>query len=472
MAVYLDPRVGRSHPDRQLIEAALDLAGPWPDLSTADVTWLLSEPTCAPERPCTATSLSFRLTDLSGTPIVESERLVWPGPGPQQLQDVVVHLCRHDGLSVKVAGKFAATPIAGYSLASVLRVVPVLLRRAISADPVELRDDQGIVGVRPPTAASAGWLRGALKRWTRSREWRVAVAYCVNLDDMLHGGAAGQLNWIRPRSWRRFWADPCPVLGEDGKKWVFVEEYDRLAGRGCIVGLELEGATVLQRRVVLADHHHRALPRVQQVDGQWLATTDTCEYPSRVYTFERPGDRWRAVEGAVLPGFLSDPELISASEGWTVTGTNWLEDDNAVSETWTSPVGPPFAWIRHDELGYADAAIARNAGNSDLALGVRIAQDSAVEYGSNIVVGRFPRSVGELPRSGARAVIEYPGRPGRTGGAHTLAWTPNARVVATDVWWDRFDPLARLWLRRDQRHLTACRAGSKAANSTAWVLPE
>ncbi|MGV1036659.1 MAG: hypothetical protein ACOYD0_06490 [Candidatus Nanopelagicales bacterium] len=472
MTAQLDPRMDRSHANGEMVRAALQLAGAWPDLSTADVTWLLADSNCTADRPCTTTALAFWLTDAAGTPIVESDRLVWPGPEPQQLQSVFLVLCRHGGAPVKVAGKFAATPIAAYSLANAVRVAPVLLRRAMSADPVELVDDQEVPGIRPPPTASAGSVRSVLRRWTRSREWRVAVAQDASLDDMLRGRLAGPMDWIRPRSWRRFWADPCPVIGLDGARWVFVEEYDRLAGRGCIAGLRLRDGVIIERRIVLEDRHHRALPRIQEVDGRWLATTDTCEYPSRVYTFEHPGDRWRADEGAILPGFLSDPELIRTPDGWTVTGTNWLEDDNAASETWTSPSGPPFEWTRRDELGYADAAVARNAGTTDLERGVRIAQDSAMEYGRNIVIGRFPRSVDQLPRSGARAMREYPDRPGGVGGAHTLAWTAGARLVATDIWWDRFDPFARLWLRRDQRHLSACRAGTKTAHSSAWVLPD
>lgn len=471
MTAHLDPRMDRSHANGEVVRAALELAGAWPDSSTADVTWLLAESVCTADKPCTSTEWAFWLTDASGTPIVTSDRLVWRGPEPQHLQDVFLHLCRHDGATVKVAGKFAATPIAAYSLANAVRIAPVMLRRARSANPVQLLDDHEVPGVRPPPTASTGRLRAVFRRWTRSREWRVAVAHDVNLGDMLDGRLGSPLWWIGPRSWRRFWADPCPVIDADDVRWIFVEEYDRLAGRGCIVALKVRGGLVIERRVVLADRHHRALPRIQHVEGRWLATTDSCEFPSRVYTFEHLGDRWLTVEGAVLPGFLSDPELIRTPDGWTVTGTNWLEDDNAVSETWAAPDGPPFEWTRSDELGYADAAIARNAGTTDPELGVRVAQDSAMEYGRNIVMGRFPRSADQLPRAGAHAMREYPDRPGRRGGAHTLAWTAGARLVATDIWWDRFDPLARVWLRRDQRHLTACRAQTKAAHSTAWVLP-
>lgn len=449
MPPRLKPGTDLSPSQRETWLKALKLFGGWPDPSTADADVLLS------------------LYDVTGRSLIDF--VVAPGGSPGAVADLRLLVEPSNATRITVWGRFAMSQDPAFALANAFSTVPVLLRRALSPAPEPLAPTNPPGQAATPLGsgranAQPSWLREAWQRWTRTREWRVGVGRVDDLAALLAGRPQLDPAWLRPRSWRKFWADPCPVDDQSGAVWIFAEEYDRWAGKGSIVALRVVDGEVRQRRIVLADAHHRAFPRILRADDGWIATTDTCETPSKIFTFDAPGQPWRALPGAALPPFLSDPDLTRDSNGWSVIGTNWLENENAVCESWTAESGPGWKWERRDELGFADPVVARGGGPADASVGVRLTQDCSASYGKRLVAVPHPRAPGQLPTARATTLPDVSRTVVRRGGGqHTLEWTQNQGGVAVDAWWERVDPLSRLWALRDQRHLQRCRAASRGA---------
>lgn len=398
----------------------------------------------------------------AGCPVVSvldlDGRAMWRSPALSADTDAVavrlVLATSPDEPPREVVGRVGRRSDAEATLAAVLAVVPALVRQAL-AQPLGTRaapphePSGGVSDSQPSRRRGPHWLRSFVHWLLVCYDWRVGVLTTPGIDAILAcPGAPLAPVWARAR-WDRYWADPSPVQDSAGRLWIFVEEFLWWRGRGRIVALRWDGG-VAERRVVLDDGYHRALPRARLVNGTWLATVDTCQVQAPVFTFAEPGEPWTQLAEAMLPPYLADPELLAEGEGWTVVGTNAGLDEDAACETWRSPLGLPFAWTRDDSVGYVDVRLGRGGGGIDRSRDVRMVQDCARIYGRAVTAVPASRppfpSDAEYARWDGSTVVGW-----RPTGMHTMAWTPDGSVVVIDGWTRRLHPMAWWWRSRELR---------------------
>lgn len=332
-----------------------------------------------------------------------------------------------------------------------------IARGPLGEDPVGESLTESAPTVDNPTARGT-WtkLRRIARGLSHTRQWRVGVAMASNqVDAALAGRPLAPVRWLPGSGYLTFWADPCPATFKESE-WIFAERYSRPRGNGQIIAIDLSGQN--SPRVVLGGRHHRALPRVQQIGGRWIATSDTCESPHPVFTFDELGGPWRPLPGAFLPAGLTDPELVYEPAEWSVYGTNWHFDESAVRQRWVSRVGPPFSWEPDHGWTAVDAATSRGAGNVDPRRRIRSVQDCSGGYGMAVHLVDLDE-VGldaNFATIDSSSVTAVGGTPSPSG-IHTFAWNPDESIVAIDGWWLRRDPLAGLWRLMELRHLKRCR---------------
>ncbi len=290
-----------------------------------------------------------------------------------------------------------------------------------------------------------------------TRDWTIILITDQTLDEVIDPESTipDGLH-LRCPSWLRFWADPCVVVDENGSVWIFIEEFHRWQGTGCIAALEVRGGELRRRVSVLEGPHHRAFPRVWRHEGRWLATVDGCEAPPVIYQFEELGDAWQPAVGPQLPAHLTDPAVGLTDFVTQLVGTNFRTDESSDVEVWSTRDSNLDRWERNPELCYRNGALGRGAGNVDLVRGVRAVQDGIEAYGIAVSLIVWP-----VTDHAPRILRRIEGRDlGGFTGTHTLSWSADGQVVVADAWRRRFDPLGWMWKLRDLRHMKACRTNA------------
>lgn len=425
------------------------------------------------------------LNDSDGVPLYRSEKL---SRCAQELLEVVAGVHQEGAVVSYARGLVRGTADPEETLRGATAVLPLLIRKAqaLPAGAAALQPDNPApalapsdMGPRPdpePTKARAFRARvsGALDSRFKRTQWHVGVFEAKgSVVDLLAGGERLDVRWLKPPNLESYWADPCPALDSDGALWIFVEEFPLRVGNGHIVAVRCAADGIAEIRTVLADEHHRALPRVQRHEGRWLATVDTCQNPAPVFTFDEIGEPWRAIPGAFLPPFAVDPMLSHSGDGWSVILTNWTLDEGSACETWRSVGGPPFDWRREDASCYVDPVRGRGAGQLDTDLQMRAAQDCSRGYGlKTSLVGLVPGADGRPELLAALLPERLSGRSWEC--THTLAWVPKphptgvddgSKYVVVDAGSSKVDLAWPILRKRELRHLQSCREATLALTS-------
>lgn len=422
------------------------------------------------------------LTDASGVPLYRSDQL---SRCPQKLVEVVVGSFPPGGPVSFSRGFVRGSADPAETLRGATAVLPLLIRKAQAAPfPERGSAPKAVVPTAAPDPNSLNRqskrkgfparLRAAFDTRFRRTHWQVGVVETPGpVTESLVKDQNFDVRWLEPPSGRCYWADPCPVLDSDGSLWVFVEEFPFREGNGGIVAVRYTADGVTDVRTVLADGHHRALPRVQRDGDRWLATVDTCQTPAPVFTFEELGQPWRPIPGAFLPPFAVDPMLSRSRDGWSVILTNWTLDEGSACETWSSEGGPPFNWHRDDSRGYVDPVRGRGAGQLDTEHGLRAVQDCSWGYGLKTSLVSLAACPDGRPELFATLLPkQLSGR--RWENTHTLAWIAtsssegaheNSNYVVLDAGWSKVDLSWPFLRKRELQHLKACRAASLASTS-------
>lgn len=375
---------------------------------------------------------SLTVTDLDGNPIALSPQLSRPDRHPLAFL-VKAYL---DGQLVgRTRASVRAVADKSENLLGILRTLPVCLRQALAGNEGTMVVQRSGPPVPPPS-----------QRRFSAVDWAVGLA--LGEPEVVITGTQHPIAWLRAPLPHTFWADPCLVQEKSGT-WLFVEEFVRWRGLGRICALRVERGHVVQRQIVLQDEHHRALPRVWRdpIRG-YLATTDSCEVPGSVFSFEAPGQPWKAVPGFHLPPYLADPQLYEDGGAWVVRGTNWLAGENQVHELYRSAQSLPVRWDRDDTGSFVDPRWARGAGRATSS--GRAAQDCSRDYGACVYWMGADQTVAYASQSSGRSV-----QGEQLRGMHTLDW--HRGMVVTDGWWISRAWLSPLWNRLELRHLRHCR---------------
>lgn len=241
-----------------------------------------------------------------------------------------------------------------------------------------------------------------------------------------------------------FWADPFLLKDDEGTTWLFVESMNRWTGKGEIVAGHIDAGRIRGLRSVLKTAH-TAFPRIIRVNGRYLATAESLTAVNPVYTFDRPGQRWRPIEDWNLPAHTVDPVLLGTEHGgFSLYGTDRRVCSAGAVVSYTSRgVGQP--WHRAEVPFMYDVVAGRSAGGVEG--GLRVTQDCSGSYGWRVhqtPVSGLDASLEslELPLSTLRTVESIQGM-------HTLNGIPGGPTVV-DTWRHRADPRA-LWWRLTER---------------------
>ncbi|HEY4439590.1 MAG TPA: hypothetical protein VGN14_04000, partial [Candidatus Elarobacter sp.] len=204
-------------------------------------------------------------------------------------------------------------------------------------------------GDAPRADGTAGEKRagrtGALDvaRFTASLARRAAATVAAQLFEVVEwnvgfidGGPRAVLNgaplairWLPRPAPLTFIADPF-LVERDGKRVLFVEEFDYARDRGVIDALVLdEGGGVVERHRAIDVPTHLSYPHPVEVDGELYLVPENCAAnEAALYRCTRFPDRWERSR-ALLPAMDAVDTTLFAHEGrWWALCTRWKQGSN------------------------------------------------------------------------------------------------------------------------------------------------
>lgn len=197
-----------------------------------------------------------------------------------------------------------------------------LSRQAVHAAPY--RGRKPIYGA-PTNMEMLGWLgpvlvRKSLRRLVRRprvEHWRLAVRFGSSLiADSMGSPKLEGFRWIESPP-GRFYADPF-MMEEDGRLWVFFEDFDYAANRGRISCAELVSDGAFEPVSVLERPYHLSYPCVFREGNNIYMIPESCENGTvELYQCTRFPDRW-ALERTLLELPAVDSTV------WIDDGIFWL----------------------------------------------------------------------------------------------------------------------------------------------------
>jgi hypothetical protein len=177
----------------------------------------------------------------------------------------------------------------------------------------------------PTNAEMLSWLgpvlvRKFLRRLVRRQKlehWRLAVRYGASLiADSTDSPELDGFRWIESPP-GRFYADPF-MLEEDGRLWIFFEDFDYAANRGRISCAELGKDRAFEPVPVLERPFHLSYPCVFRVDSNIYMIPESAENGTvDLYRCTRFPDRW-TLENTLLELPAVDSTI------WADAGMFWL----------------------------------------------------------------------------------------------------------------------------------------------------
>jgi hypothetical protein len=230
----------------------------------------------------------------------------------------------------------------------------------------------------------------------------------------------------------RFYADPF-LAEQDGRTFVFFEDYSYSDGKGAIACAELRPSGIGETRTVLAGPDHLSYPSLFQWRGEWFMVPETgARRRVEIWRARRfPGD-W-ALETVALDGVDACDATVCEHDGrWWMFVTLCVAGGPRADEVSLfyadTPLGP---WRAHRASPVvSDVSHARSAGALYRVGDVlyRPSQDARGGYGRAITLSRIDRMTTreyhETP-TGSIAPTWHP----RVRGTHTIARSSMFEVV-------------------------------------------
>jgi hypothetical protein len=217
------------------------------------------------------------------------------------------------------------------------------------------------------------------------RRWRIAIRRAKPCWPSLNPEG---FNVLEPAP-GRFHADPFLVV-ENGKTYLFAEEFREKQGRGAIAWTELRDGTASDFQLALERPYHLSYPFVFEHEGQIYMLPETAESGRvEIYRCDRFPDSWD-LAGVLLENLrLMDPTMLKWGDLWWLFGTISTSDSPANDELFgyfaPSPFGP---WTPHPANPLkSDVRSSRPAGRFIERDGTlfRPAQDCHPSYGTGLV---------------------------------------------------------------------------------------
>jgi hypothetical protein len=265
------------------------------------------------------------------------------------------------------------------------------------------------------------YVRGKLLHYASREQW--SFAYAFENPSAPRDDYASFIEVTPPRD--RYWADPFPVQGEDGRRFIFVEEFRYREGKGMIVAMEVDPAKGVGEPVpVLERPYHLSYPYVFRWQGRlYMVPESSANRTLTLFRCVSFPDRW--VEEKEL---LRDVDAVDATLE-EIDGRWWMfvnvgafgagnRDELHLFHAET-PLGP---WTPHRRNPVkSDCRCARPGGTLFRRDGqlFRPAQNCAGAYGSAIVIHRVDLlSLDDYRETAVATVVPTWHRSARR--AHTL----------------------------------------------------
>ncbi|MDE2364042.1 MAG: hypothetical protein KGM42_15295 [Hyphomicrobiales bacterium] len=294
------------------------------------------------------------------------------------------------------------------------------------------------IGCGRPVAFLSGALvekaRNRLRRLlVHDRHWTIAWRRPAERDALADARAWPRADWRRlADDRRRYYADPLP-FEEEGRLFVFCEEYPYATQKGVISVFEIDAAgRPSAPRIVLERPYHLSYPFVFRYGGAiWMMPETSAARTLELYRAEAFPDRWTLDRVLMRDVDLADATIFEADGRWWLTaassegGSSW---DCLSIYVGPGPLGP---WRRIGEGPVLiDASSARPAGRAIRRGDAfwRPAQDCAQGYGGGLALCRIDR----LDEAGfAQSVETRVGPPPGLDavGAHTLGYACGFEII-------------------------------------------
>jgi hypothetical protein len=305
-------------------------------------------------------------------------------------------------------------------------------------------------------ASLAGRLAGhAVKTLFERAQWNVGFARAE--PRALLAGEALAVDWLPDPPPGTFVADPF-VVTREGRRVLFVEQYDESRGRGIIEALELgDNGAVIERRDALELATHLSYPYPVEIDGElYLVPENAAGGEAALYRCVAFPWRWER-EAALLPNFDAlDTTLFPHAGRWWAFCTRASHGSDFALHAFHAG-GPRGPWRAHALNPIVeDVTRARPAGGPFVVDGAlyRPGQDCSVSYGGGLTIARVDELSPEAYRETVVARVDTR-RFGRyAGGVHTVGVTPAGLVFdGKRLTFDPFKPFAgvRIPLPRRRR---------------------
>jgi hypothetical protein len=221
----------------------------------------------------------------------------------------------------------------------------------------------------------------------------------------------------------KFLADPC-ILTQDGRRYVFFEEYHHDLSRGRVVACELSATGAGPAIRAIEEPHHLSYPHVFEHEGNVYCIPGS-ESTNKVCLYRSSGlpDQWEYVDALIETFCATDITLIKRNATWWLFCTSsetYARGHNSHLYLWFADdlFGP---WKAHaNNPVKIDVRSARPAGKlfSHDACLYRPAQDCSRTYGGAITINRIDRLT-ETEFQETVAGIVRPPLKAYTRGIHT-----------------------------------------------------
>jgi hypothetical protein len=244
-------------------------------------------------------------------------------------------------------------------------------------------------------------------------------------------GAPLDVRWLDDPPQRSFVADPF-VVERDGKRVLFLEDFNYVRDRGVIDALELDADDrVVRRTRALEIGTHLSYPFPLEIDGElYLVPESSAEGEVALYRCVAFPDRWER-EAALLPGIDGVDTTVFPHDGrWWALATRYSTGPNVALHAFHAP-HPRGPWTPHAlNPIVVDVTCARPAGPPFVLDGAlyRSGQDCSRTYGGAVVLARIDElTPASYRETFVRRVAPPPGR--YADGFHTIAFAGEQLVV-------------------------------------------
>jgi hypothetical protein len=275
------------------------------------------------------------------------------------------------------------------------------------------------------------WVKRQVDGMLFTEDWNVGIVDAP-VQAFLRPDFRPKIRWLADAKEYTFRADPFLQTTGPETKLLF-EEFDHIANRGAIVGMDLheDGATTSRPQPAIDDGVHMSYPFLLEHKGQVYCVPESSQRRSVfLYAWDCRQRRWR-VARPILEDFPAvDPTILSHEGLW------WLWCTHAEDE----PESKLFLWYAFDLFGpwkphpgnpvKVDVRSSRPAGRPFFSDGTlyRPAQDCSRTYGGGITINRVRQlSPTEFCEEPVVSLEPWDGR--YRAGIHTLAGDGSLTVL-------------------------------------------